>query len=66
MKIRYIIPILFTGSDANALSPYVTTAGLPQFGTSALSTSPLANVSLTAAAAAAAGKQVEGKYFSGH
>ncbi|XP_037042747.1 CUGBP Elav-like family member 1 isoform X2 [Bradysia coprophila] len=50
-----------TGSEANALSPYVTSAGLPPpFGQSALSTSPLANVSLTAAAAAAAGKQVEG------
>ncbi|XP_037042751.1 CUGBP Elav-like family member 1 isoform X6 [Bradysia coprophila] len=48
-------------SEANALSPYVTSAGLPPpFGQSALSTSPLANVSLTAAAAAAAGKQVEG------
>jgi len=39
-----------------------TAAGLPQFGSaSALSTSPLASVALSAAAAAAAGKQIEGE-----
>lgn len=65
-KIREFLFISkFTGSDANPLaSAYVSTAGLPQFGTSTLSTSPLGNVALTAAANAAAGKQVEGKYFS--
>ncbi|XP_043865067.1 CUGBP Elav-like family member 2 isoform X5 [Drosophila mojavensis] len=52
-----------TGSDPNPLaSAYMSTAaGLPQFGnTTALSTSPLASVALSAAAAAAAGKQIEG------
>ncbi|XP_030557398.1 CUGBP Elav-like family member 2 isoform X1 [Drosophila novamexicana] len=50
-------------SDPNPLaSAYMSTAaGLPQFGsTTALSTSPLASVALSAAAAAAAGKQIEG------
>ncbi|XP_034124942.1 CUGBP Elav-like family member 2 isoform X1 [Drosophila guanche] len=50
-------------SDPNPLaSAYMSTAaGLPQFGSaSALSTSPLASVALSAAAAAAAGKQIEG------
>ncbi|KAL7741287.1 hypothetical protein ACLKA6_015165 [Drosophila palustris] len=49
--------------DANPLaSAYMSTAaGLPQFGSStALSSSPLASVALSAAAAAAAGKQIEG------
>ncbi|XP_017115622.1 CUGBP Elav-like family member 2 isoform X7 [Drosophila elegans] len=52
-----------SGSDPNPLaSAYMSTAaGLPQFGSaSALSTSPLASVALSAAAAAAAGKQIEG------
>ncbi|XP_037918331.1 CUGBP Elav-like family member 2 isoform X3 [Hermetia illucens] len=49
-------------SDTNPLtSAYVSSAtGLPQFGSSSLSTSPLASVALTTAAAAAAGKQIEG------
>nr|AAM50707.1 GM15173p [Drosophila melanogaster] len=50
-------------SDPNPMaSAYMSTAaGLPQFGSaSALSTSPLASVALSAAAAAAAGKQIEG------
>ncbi|XP_068151812.1 CUGBP Elav-like family member 2 isoform X4 [Drosophila tropicalis] len=49
-------------SDPNPLaSAYMSTAaGLPQFGSAALSTSPLASVALSAAAAAAAGKQIEG------
>ncbi|XP_030384830.1 CUGBP Elav-like family member 2 isoform X2 [Scaptodrosophila lebanonensis] len=50
-------------SDPNPLaSAYMSTAaGLPQFSTAAaLSTSPLASVALSAAAAAAAGKQIEG------
>ncbi|KAM8717331.1 hypothetical protein ACLKA7_004088 [Drosophila subpalustris] len=49
--------------DSNPLaSAYMSTAaGLPQFGSStALSSSPLASVALSAAAAAAAGKQIEG------
>lgn len=52
-----------SGSDPNPLaSAYMSTAaGLPQFGSaSALSTSPLASVALSSAAAAAAGKQIEG------
>lgn len=40
-----------------------TAAGLPQFSSAALSTSPLASVALSTAAAAAAGKQIEGKRF---
>ncbi|XP_053959465.1 CUGBP Elav-like family member 2 isoform X2 [Anastrepha ludens] len=49
-------------SDPNPLaSAYMSTAaGLPQFGTTTLSTSPLASVALSSAAAAAAGKQIEG------
>ncbi|XP_033150867.1 CUGBP Elav-like family member 2 isoform X3 [Drosophila busckii] len=50
-------------SDPNPLaSAYMSTAaGLPQFGSATtLSTSPLASVALSAAAAAAAGKQIEG------
>lgn len=55
---------LYTGSDSNPLAnAYVSTGGLPQFGASTLPTSPLANVAITAAAAAAAGKQVEGNYL---
>lgn len=42
-----------------------TAAGLPQFGSAALSTSPLASVALSTAAAAAAGKQIEGEFFFG-
>lgn len=50
------------GSDPNSLaSAYMSTAGLPQFGSAALTTSPLASVALSTAAAAAAGKQIEGK-----
>ncbi|KAL9923857.1 CUGBP Elav-like family member 2 isoform X3 [Glossina fuscipes] len=51
-----------TGSDPNPLaSAYMSTAaGLPQFSSAALSTSPLASVALSTAAAAAAGKQIEG------
>lgn len=55
---------MLTGSDPNPLaSAYMSTAaGLPQFGsTTALSSSPLASVALSAAAAAAAGKQIEGE-----
>uniref|UniRef100_A0A1A9WZL9 RRM domain-containing protein n=1 Tax=Glossina brevipalpis TaxID=37001 RepID=A0A1A9WZL9_9MUSC len=50
-------------SDPNPLaSAYMSTAaGLPQFSSAALSTSPLASVALSTAAAAAAGKQIEGK-----
>jgi len=54
-----------TGSDPNPLaSAYMSTAaGLPQFGsTTALSSSPLASVALSTAAAAAAGKQIEGEW----
>lgn len=49
-------------SDANSLtSAYMSSAaGLPQFGSTALSTSPLASVALSTAAAVAAGKQIEG------
>ncbi|KAL9927428.1 CUGBP Elav-like family member 2 isoform X2 [Glossina fuscipes] len=49
-------------SDPNPLaSAYMSTAaGLPQFSSAALSTSPLASVALSTAAAAAAGKQIEG------
>uniref|UniRef100_W8AP27 CUGBP Elav-like family member 1-A n=2 Tax=Ceratitis capitata TaxID=7213 RepID=W8AP27_CERCA len=49
-------------SDPNPLaSAYMSTAaGLPQFSSTALSTSPLASVALSSAAAAAAGKQIEG------
>uniref|UniRef100_A0A034V7L1 CUGBP Elav-like family member 2 n=2 Tax=Bactrocera dorsalis TaxID=27457 RepID=A0A034V7L1_BACDO len=49
-------------SDPNPLaSAYMSTAaGLPQFSSTALSTSPLASVALNSAAAAAAGKQIEG------
>lgn len=49
-------------SDPNSLaSAYMSTAaGLPQFGSAALTTSPLASVALSTAAAAAAGKQIEG------
>ncbi|XP_046804180.1 CUGBP Elav-like family member 1 [Lucilia cuprina] len=51
-----------TGSDPNSLaSAYMSTAGLPQFGSAALTSSPLASVALSTAAAAAAGKQIEGK-----
>ncbi|XP_055840193.1 CUGBP Elav-like family member 2 isoform X2 [Episyrphus balteatus] len=48
-------------SDANSLtSAYMSSAaGLPQFGSTALSTSPLASVALSTAAAVAAGKQIE-------
>ncbi|XP_055916011.1 CUGBP Elav-like family member 2 isoform X8 [Eupeodes corollae] len=51
-----------SGSDANSLtSAYMSSAaGLPQFGSTALSTSPLASVALSTAAAVAAGKQIEG------
>ncbi|XP_073826904.1 bruno 1 isoform X6 [Musca autumnalis] len=51
-----------TGADANNFaSAYMSTAaGLPQFGSTALTTSPLASVALSSAAAAAAGKQIEG------
>ncbi|XP_020713094.1 CUGBP Elav-like family member 2 [Ceratitis capitata] len=51
-----------SGSDPNPLaSAYMSTAaGLPQFSSTALSTSPLASVALSSAAAAAAGKQIEG------
>ncbi|KAI8118627.1 CUGBP Elav-like family member 1-A [Lucilia cuprina] len=50
-----------TGSDPNSLaSAYMSTAGLPQFGSAALTSSPLASVALSTAAAAAAGKQIEG------
>ncbi|XP_055840199.1 CUGBP Elav-like family member 2 isoform X8 [Episyrphus balteatus] len=50
-----------SGSDANSLtSAYMSSAaGLPQFGSTALSTSPLASVALSTAAAVAAGKQIE-------
>ncbi|XP_075153084.1 bruno 1 isoform X2 [Haematobia irritans] len=50
-----------TGADPNNFaSAYMSTAaGLPQFGSTAL-TSPLASVALSSAAAAAAGKQIEG------
>ncbi|XP_067622564.1 CUGBP Elav-like family member 2 isoform X2 [Eurosta solidaginis] len=49
-------------SDPNPLaSAYMSTAaGLPQFGGTTLSASPLASVALSSAAAAAAGKQIEG------
>ncbi|XP_058980540.1 CUGBP Elav-like family member 2 isoform X3 [Musca domestica] len=49
-------------ADANNFaSAYMSTAaGLPQFGSTALTTSPLASVALSSAAAAAAGKQIEG------
>ncbi|TMW50508.1 hypothetical protein DOY81_004410 [Sarcophaga bullata] len=48
-------------SDPNSLaSAYMSTAGLPQFGSAALTSSPLASVALSTAAAAAAGKQIEG------
>lgn len=55
-----------TGTDPNPLaSAYMSTAaGLPQFSSTALSTSPLASVALSSAAAAAAGKQIEGKFIS--
>lgn len=50
------------GSDNNALTnAYAQSAGLGQFGAASLSSSPLSNVTLSAAATAAAGKQVEGK-----
>uniref|UniRef100_A0A1I8PDB8 RRM domain-containing protein n=1 Tax=Stomoxys calcitrans TaxID=35570 RepID=A0A1I8PDB8_STOCA len=51
-----------TGTDPNNFaSAYMSTAaGLPQFGSTALTTSPLASVALSSAAAAAAGKQIEG------
>lgn len=54
------------GSDPNPLaSAYMSTAaGLPQFSSTALSTSPLASVALSSAAAAAAGKQIEGRFIS--
>lgn len=58
------VSFFIAGSDPNPLaSAYMSTAaGLPQFGnTTALSTSPLASVALSAAAAAAAGKQIEGE-----
>ena len=50
------------GSDPNALTSAYA-AALPQFCGSGLSTSPLANAALTTAAAAAAGKQIEGKFI---
>lgn len=48
-------------SDPNSLaSAYMSTASLQQFGSAALTSSPLASVALSTAAAAAAGKQIEG------
>ncbi|XP_065358744.1 CUGBP Elav-like family member 1-A [Calliphora vicina] len=50
-----------SGSDPNSLaSAYMSTASLQQFGSAALTSSPLASVALSTAAAAAAGKQIEG------
>lgn len=50
------------GSDPNSLaSAYMSSASLQPFGSAALSSSPLASVALSTAAAAAAGKQIEGK-----
>lgn len=60
--IEYEIYIHIIGSDTSALtSAYLSAQGLPQFSSTGLTTSPLASVALNTAAAAAAGKQIEGK-----
>nr|XP_036222685.1 CUGBP Elav-like family member 2 isoform X2 [Bactrocera oleae]XP_036222686.1 CUGBP Elav-like family member 2 isoform X2 [Bactrocera oleae] len=52
--------LLWTDPNPLASAYMSTAAGLPQFSSTALSTSPLASVALSSAAAAAAGKQIEG------
>lgn len=53
-----------TGSENNALnSSYATSGALSSFGSNTLNSSPLSSVTLTAAATAAAGKQVEGNFW---
>lgn len=51
------------GAGADTLQSAYAAATLPQFGSSAFTTTPLAgNPALAQAVAAAAGKQIEGKY----